>query len=103
VGEPPGFGEVLRFIAERWRGFRELLRAGEKGELPGWSCSEAAEGGCSSSCASTTTGWRGMVELGYYDLRLKFRGELCWWPGSRLVVLLGLQGRGGRGSSVPCP
>uniref|UniRef100_A0A7C3WWA4 Transposase n=1 Tax=Thermofilum pendens TaxID=2269 RepID=A0A7C3WWA4_THEPE len=78
------FDETLRYVSEAWRSFGALLHAGERGELPAWLEPRPPRRLGRLLVFVRFDNYRvdaqsGTIELGYYNLRLKFRGGLRWW------------------------
>jgi len=90
------FDEVLRLVSERWKSFRELLEERRRGELPAWLDPQPPKSVKRPIIVVRFDNYRvdaqsKTIKLGYYNIALKFKGELRWWPRriqqGRLVIV----------------
>jgi putative transposase len=78
------FDEALCLVAESWRSFRELLKLKERGELPAWLDLKPPKRLKRLIVAVKYDNYRLLegekaIWLKYYNVKLKFEGELRWW------------------------
>jgi hypothetical protein len=78
------FDEALYLVAESWRSFKELLKLKERGELPAWLDLKPPKRLKSLIIAVKYDNYRLLEDekaiwLKYYNIKLKFEGDLRWW------------------------
>jgi putative transposase len=78
------FDEALCLVAESWRSFKELLELKEQGRLPAWLDPKPPKQLKSLIIAVKHDNYRLLEDekaiwLKYYNVKLKFKGELRWW------------------------
>jgi putative transposase len=78
------FDEALCLVAESWRSFKELLELKEQGRLPAWLDPKPPKRLKSLIIAVKHDNYRLLEDekaiwLGYYNVKLKFKGDLRWW------------------------
>jgi putative transposase len=78
------FDEVLRFVSEQWQSFMELKELEERGELPAWLKPRPPKQLKNPLVIARFDNYRLLegekaIWLRYYNVKLKFEGELRWW------------------------
>jgi putative transposase len=78
------FAEALCLVSESWRSFKELLKLKERGELPAWLDPKPPKRLKRLIIAVKYDNYRLLegekaIWLKYYNVKLKFEGELRWW------------------------
>jgi putative transposase len=78
------FDEALCLVAESWKSFRELKVMEEQGRLPAWLDPKPPKRLKSLIIAVKYDNYRLLEDekaiwLRYYNVKLKFEGELRWW------------------------
>jgi len=78
------FDEALCLVAESWKSFKELLELKERGELPAWLDPKPPKQLKRLIIAVKYDNYRVLegekaIWLKYYNVKLKFEGELRWW------------------------
>ncbi|MCC6066005.1 MAG: transposase [Thermofilum sp.] len=78
------FDEALCLAAESWRSFKELLKLKEQGRLPAWLDPKPPKRLKRLLIAVKHDNYKvleseGAIWLKYYNVKLKFKGDLRWW------------------------
>ena len=78
------FDEALCLVSESWRSFKELLELKEQGRLPAWLKPRPPKRLKRLIIAVKYDNYRVIegekaIWLKYYNVKLKFEGELRWW------------------------
>ena len=78
------FDEALCLVAESWRSFRELKEKKERGELPAWLDPKPPKRLKRLLIAVKHDNYKVLesekaIWLKYYNVKLKFKGDLRWW------------------------
>jgi putative transposase len=78
------FDEALCLVAESWKSFKELLKLKEQGRLPAWLDLKPPKRLKSLIIAVKYDNYRVIegekaIWLKYYNVKLKFEGDLRWW------------------------
>jgi putative transposase len=78
------FDEALCLVAESWKSFKELLKLKERGGLPAWLDPKPPKRLKSLIIAVKYDNYRlqegeKAIWLKYYNVKLRFEGELRWW------------------------
>ena len=78
------FDEALCLVAESWRSFKELLELKEQGRLPAWLDPKPPKRLKRLLIAVKHDNYKVLegeeaIWLKYYNVKLKFKGDLRWW------------------------
>jgi putative transposase len=78
------FNEALCLVAESWRSFKELLELKEQGRLPAWLDPKPPKRLKRLLIAVKHDNYKVLesekaIWLGYYNVKIRFQGELRWW------------------------
>jgi len=78
------FDEALCLVAESWKSFKELLKLKEQGRLPAWLDPKPPKRLKRLLIAVKHDNYKVLegeeaIWLKYYNVKLKFKGDLRWW------------------------